>query len=232
MKQKCQICNGRIQNERCAYCGAVVQTLDAVSNVDQSVEMDPARTSEASTEQLARMDHLQQDDVPAKRKWKMSSFIGSSMALLVFMGVFVLAQLNQAAPEELRYLCTHEPTSSGIEQVTIIESYGLAITRWVEQYIFPRQVYIDYNWGVGWDLTDADIKDWYEGPENITEMEGTYWELIAINDEFVTIQFVYHYEIMSRADLDLLWDPNFSGVNHHTAIRTLTEDEGAICSPV
>ena len=198
MEQVCHACGAPRLSKKCAYCGTKAKGIKEASLIS---------------------------DLPNKKN--LQSFFGIGV-VVVFIVVMILSQMDQEEPVERRYLCTHSGVLSAIEMVTIIESRGLAITRWIEEYTFPRQLYIDYNWGPDWDLTDEDIKEWYEGPENVTQMEGTHWEIVSVNDEVVITRFVYNYEIMSRADLDSLWDPNFSSVNHHSAIRSLTDD-GAVC---
>jgi len=189
-----------------------IETVDEEQSEPVEVELEPT------------------DELPqSKRKKKLASLFGWGI-MVIFAIVLLVSHFNQEEPDELRYFCTFETSPLGVEMVVIIESRGLAITRWIEEYTFPRQVYINQNWGQDWDLTDDDIREWYEGPENVTDIDGTYWEIVSVDDEFVVIRFVYHYEVMSREDLDELWEPNFSGVNRHSAIRVL-RDDGGICVP-
>lgn len=216
IRQTCGVCGAPITEKKCTYCNTKVKLKKdmAVTGDNQAILTDGTNTNPSN-------------ESGATSKRKISSFLGLFI-MVAFVVVMILSQLNQNESEDLRYICDHKPTDSGVETTTIIESRGFSITRWINRHHFPRQVYIDYMWGPGWDLSDDDIISWYEGPENVTEMDGTYWELIAVNEDYVTVQFVYHYEVMSREDLDLLWDPNFSGVTHYSAIRSLT-DEGAVC---
>jgi len=194
---------------------------------EEITEVDDGEQLETTT----LLPELDSNDAYLRSKTKKKLLAILSWGIMaVFLFIFLASQFNQSEPDELRYICTFETSPTGVEMVVIIESRGLAITKWIEEFTFPRQLYVDQHWGSDWDIIDDDIRSWYESSENITYMEGTYWELVFVDDEFVVNRFVYHYEIMSREDLDSLWDPNFSGVNHYSAIRVLTED-GGICMP-
>lgn len=130
------------------------------------------------------------------------------------------------------YVCHGGPTHStlveGVSTVTTIESRGQQISRWIDRDTFPRQAYIDHYWGLGWDLSDDDIREWFEGPYNVMSIEGTYWELVEVNDEFVVTNFIWRYDNMSLDDLNAIWHDAFLFVTRAGVIRGL-EEGGADC---
>jgi len=221
MERKCYKYGAPIIGKKCDYCGSKNKKVAEQSFVPKEIGGELDSDGQVN----------QHPEVVVATKWhKFFSIVGAIAALLFVIGI-IFSQLTPTTASEYRYVCsnTQAPNIDGVTTVVIIESYGLRIRRWIEQDTFPRQTYIDHFWGLDWDVSDQDIIDWFEGPFNIMEMEGTYWELVSIDDDFVITNFIYDYENMSRADLDQLWTPNFSGVNRHSAIRVLEEDRGAIC---
>ena len=220
MEQKCYKCGAPLIDKKCDYCGA--------RNKGIKKSLVPKETSETNSEVQVN----QQYDGVVTAKWQKIITISGIVAALTFVFGVLLYQLNPTAPSEYRYVCNNAPTlttaAPNVTTVTTIETYGLRIVRWIEQDTFPRQAYIDHYWGLGWDISDDDIRDWFEGPFNIMEMEGTYWELVSIDDYYIITNFIFDYENMSRVDLDLLWESNFSSVTRYSAIRGL-EEQGAVC---
>ena len=210
MEQKCYQCGAPLTGKKCDYCGAKNKIIK--KQVNQQYD-----SSEGSV--LAPI-------------WQKIIAISGGAAVLIFAVSIIFSQLNPTTTSEYRYVCHNAPTwttaAPDVTTVTTVETYGTRIVRWIEQDTFLRQSYIDHYWAVGWDLSDDDIREWFEGPFNVMEMDGTYWELVSLDENYVITNFIFDYENMSRADLDQLWDPNFSGVNRHTAIRVL-EEQGAVC---
>lgn len=132
--------------------------------------------------------------------------------------------------ELIVYVCYDAPTNSTLADevttVTTIEAMGARIIRWTDRDTFLRQNYIDHYWGHGWDLSDNDIRDWFEGPFNVMGMHATYWRLIELTDEYVITDFIWDYQNMNQSDIDLIWQGgNFSRVHVIIGLRM----EGATC---
>ena len=211
------------------------QQGEVPTSEEQANHQDEMLTNEEQDSQKAELpaneERVNQRDRSPIKWGKIFSIFGIVVAS-IFAVVILLYQLNPTGSSAYRYVCYDAPTLTtpvpDVTTVTTIESYGSRIVRWIEQDTFPRQAYIDYHWGLGWGLSDDDIRDWFEGPSNIMEMEGTYWELVSIDDYYIITNFIFDYENMSSADLDLLWESNFSNVTRYSAIRGL-EEQGAVC---
>jgi len=223
MERKCHECGAPVLAKKCDYCGAKLKKKDTFV---------PAVVTTRET-----TDYQEQSSPSPVQKTKFQKVV--RVFNIVFGVVFgvglIMALLDDFVPsfgEEMVFVCTNSPmTFSDIPEVstvTMIEAQGQTIIRWINQNTFERQVYTDYFWGAGWDLADEDVVDWFEGPNNVMWMVGTYWELVSINEYYVVTNFIYEYQNMSREDLDSLWYPSFRSVRRGDAIRSL-QSYGAEC---
>jgi len=222
--------DGSLANEEQVNEQAGMHIIEEQANHQAEVITNEEQVSQQARSLASEERVNQRDRLPIK--WgKIFSIFGIVVAS-IFVVVILLYQLSPTVSSDYRYVCYNAPTLTtpvpDVTTVTTIEAYGSRIVRWIEQDTFPRQAYIDHHWGLGWGLSDDDIRDWFEGPFNIMEMEGTYWELVSIDDYYIITNFIFDYENMSRVDLDLLWESNFSSVTRYSAIRGL-EEQGAVC---
>jgi len=168
-------------------------------------------------------------NIPSEQK--IMSFFGIVAILIIFLSA-ALYRLDPTPPEKIEYVCygalSRTTDASDVETTVIVQSLGAEISRWIERDTIVRQSYVDHYWGSGWDLSDRDIREWFEGPYNVMETEGTFWNLVSIDENYIVTDFIFDYLAMSESDLNRIWEPNFSRVNRNTAIRVL-EDDGANC---
>ena len=221
MEIRCHGCGAPVTRKKCDYCGAKIRKNKDLERINDQ----PASIDEVDAASVDEVDVLA---VP----WHKIIFILCLVAVAIGLGVFVYQSFSQTRIITV-YVCENAPTLttevSDVTTVVTIEARGYTLVRWIEQDTFPRQAYIDHYWGLGLQLTDADIRGWFEGPDNVMGMQGTSWELVSIDDEFIITNFILDYENMLREELDLLWAPyGFSIVTLGSAIRGL-EDQGAVC---
>jgi len=246
MEQRCQECGAPLVKKKCDYCGAVSKKVK-IKPIDKEHPFDPKNTRTDSSvqeppfvsdERSNDQEELKQQEVPPidkeaekrARRQKRNIWI----AIIAIPLLLIAHHLYQMLPPvgfKRIYTCDMPLTfvdEPSISAVITIESRGSTIMIWRERETFPRQAYIDYFWPPNFNPSNDDIRDWFEGSDNITDMDGTYWELVSIDDNYVITNFVFEYQNMSRADLNDLWEPNFDHVSHRTAIEFL-EREGATC---
>ena len=203
MEQRCNACGAPLIRKKCDYCGSKKN----ISGKDVD---------------------LSSHDAKFKR---LAAKILPLIVVIPFIAIVIFGVLNRE--EIITVVCNGAPTLTteayGVTTIAIVEGthYG-RITRWIDQEIFPRQTFIDHYWGIGFTPSDDDIREWFEDISDGLLWEGTYWELVSIDEEFIITNFIYDYENMAIAVLDEIWNVSFNYVTRMSAIRGL-EDRGAVC---
>jgi len=223
MKGICFECGTPLISEKCYFCGKIKKKS----------------FTEEETRPLSEEERFYQqcyDGIGVmSERWFKAITISGTIAALIIGVVFLLyhtiytVSSARTPTQEYRYVCSPSQIYPDIMAVTIIETYGTTIVRWIEEQTFPRKYFIANYLLMTEDVPDEEIIAFFYLVYLLEEfMEGTYWELVSVDEEYVIAHHIYNYENMSRSDLDQLWEPSFSGVNLNTAI-TFLRSQGAMC---
>jgi len=229
MKGICFECGTPLRSKKCYYCGKV-------------------KKKSLSKEELLFRQRYDGIGVMPERWFKAITISGTIAAVIIGVG-FLLYHTNNSVPSEsnlvspasnsaltttsttseYRYVCSPSPMDSDITAVTIIEASGATIVRWIEEQTFTRKDFIENYMYETENVPNYEIIAFFY-LVNILEdfMEGTHWELVSADENYIIAHHIFDYENMSRSDLDQLWEPNYLGVTRHTAI-TFLESQGATC---
>ena len=166
--------------------------------------------------------------------WKRIFSTVSAFVVLIAVIIGLLIAYHPSFGGEVTFVCTNSPMQmfSDVPELattTIVISRGQTIQYWIDENTFEWQVYVDNFWGTDWYVLDSDVRAWFEGSYSVGWFPPhTYWELVTITNNYIVTRLVYHYQNMTRDELDQLWYPDFRGIRRGDAIHFL-QREGANC---